>query len=61
MAPFTLRVEEDQVIEEDNVKLKRVLGEKDLEIEILRDLFKNQQTSCQVLFETTVLKPLLLQ
>ncbi|KEO83696.1 transposase [Tumebacillus flagellatus] len=40
VAPFTPSMEEYRAIEEENDKLKRILGEKDLEIEILRDLVK---------------------
>lgn len=40
VAQFTPSVDEYRAIEEENDKLKRILGEKDLEIEILRDLVK---------------------
>jgi transposase len=40
LAPFTPTLEDYRVVEEENDKLKRILGEKDLEIEILRDLVK---------------------
>lgn len=40
VAPFTPTLDEYKAIEEENDKLKRILGEKDLEIEILRDLVK---------------------
>jgi hypothetical protein len=40
VALFTQSVEEYRAIEEENEKLKRILGEKDLEIKILCDLVK---------------------
>lgn len=40
VAPYTPTAEELRVIEEENNTLKRLLGEKDLEIEILRELVK---------------------
>lgn len=40
VAPYTPTVEELREIEEENNTLKRLLGEKDLEIEILRELVK---------------------
>lgn len=40
VAVFVPTVDEFRAIEEENDKLKRILGEKDLEIEILRDLEK---------------------
>jgi transposase len=40
VAAYTPTAEELRAIEEENDKLKRLLGEKDLEIEILRDLVK---------------------
>ena len=40
VATYTPTVEELRAIEEENDKLKRLLGEKDLEIEILRELVK---------------------
>ena len=40
VAPYTPTVEELRVIEAENNTLKRLLGEKDLEIEILRELVK---------------------
>ena len=40
IAPYTPSLQEFTDIEAENDKLKRILGEKDLEIEILRDLVK---------------------
>jgi transposase-like protein len=42
VAPYAPSLEEFRDIEAENDKLKRILGEKDLEIEILRDLVKKQ-------------------
>ncbi|HLN89553.1 MAG TPA: transposase [Candidatus Binatia bacterium] len=40
VAPYTPSLQEFRAVEEENDKLKRILGDKDLEIEILRDLVK---------------------
>jgi transposase len=45
-APYATTIEEFRKIEEENDKLKRIVGEKDLEINILRDLVKKLNPAC---------------
>lgn len=48
IAPYTPTAQEFKEIESQNNQLKQLLGEKDLEIAILRDLIKKTQPGCQI-------------